>query len=61
MYNTDSESTIERATDTTTRSERHVNLQVRKFNILHEIMLLLVPKKDLYSVYGENEIISTAV
>ena len=60
MYNTDSESTIERATDTTTRSERHVNLQVRKFNILHE-MFLLVPKKDPYSVYGENEIISTAV
>ena len=31
--------------DNTTQSERHSNLQVRKFNILREIMFLLVPKK----------------
>ena len=31
--------------DNTTQSERHANLQVRKFNILREIMFLLVPKK----------------
>ena len=39
------EATDERPVDTTTQSQRRVYLQVRKFDILHEVMLLLVPEK----------------
>ena len=38
------ESMDERSADATTQRWRHVYLQVRKFNILHETMILLVPK-----------------